>query len=77
MTTFTRENQKENNITTTTTQSVKHSIYSNVEYTISGHWNTEEDCKIWRHRGTTMSMLHEGLHLDDAIIICNKLISTL
>lgn len=71
---FTTENQKENRISRTTTQTVKHCIYSNIEVTVSGWFNKTSDCKVWKQTGKKLSMVAEGLELSDAIKLANQLI---
>ena len=75
MTIFTKENQKENNISTTTSQTLNHSFYSNIEITISGRWNTEEECTVWVNTGGRMTQRFSNINLDEAIIEANKLIT--
>jgi hypothetical protein len=75
MNTFTTENQKENNISRTTSQTVKHCIYSNIEVTISGWFNKTSDCKVWKRQGKKISMIAEGLELNEAILISNNIIT--
>tara|TARA_R110002167_G_scaffold114618_1_gene288518 strand:- start:531 stop:785 length:255 start_codon:yes stop_codon:yes gene_type:complete len=71
---FTTENQKENNVTRTTTQTIKHFIYSNVEITICGWFNDSTNCKVWKKQGKKVSMVAEGLELTEAVELANKLI---
>ena len=70
---FTVANQLGNNITRTSTQTVKHSFYSNQEFSIVGL----DNFKLWRKIGTSLSILEEFNTLEEAIEAGNKLISTL
>jgi hypothetical protein len=74
MKTFTTENQKGNNITTTTVQTLKHAIYSNIEVSISGRWNTKNECSVWVNTGSRMTQKFSNLTLDQAIVEANKLV---
>lgn len=69
---FTTENQKENNISRTTTQTVNHNIYSNLSVTISGHNNL---FSVWSNTGLRTKRNFEGLTLEKAIVEANKLIT--
>ena len=72
---FKKENQKENHISITTTQSLKHNIYSNIEVTISGIHNNENKTDVWTFDGKIMRMVFENITLDQAIIEANILIN--
>lgn len=73
---FTIENQKENRISRTTTQTVKHVIYSNVEVTITGWFDKLTGCSVWKKQGRKVSMIECELDLNKAIEIANQLITT-
>ena len=70
---FTTSNQIENRITRTTRQTVKHGFYGNQEFTIVGL----DTFKLWRKRGTSLSMIQEFDTLEEAIEVGNKLVSSL
>jgi len=72
---FKKENQVENNISTTTKQTLKHCIYSNVEVTISVNYNDETDTSVWVFDGEKMSRKFNNISLEKAIIEANKLIN--
>jgi hypothetical protein len=72
--TFTIENQKGNRISRTTTQTIKHFIYSNNEVTISGMNNKHS---VWLKQGTRMSQKVDGLNLVDAVSFANNLMSSI
>ena len=74
MNNFTTQNQEDNRISRTTTQTVKHSIYSNIEFTVTGFFNKTSDCKIWKTQGKKVSVVGEGLELTEAVELANKLI---
>lgn len=74
MNSFTTQNQEDNRISRTTTQTVKHSIYSNIEISVVGFFNTTSDCKVWKKQGKKVSMVAEGLELTEAVELANKLI---
>jgi len=69
---FTTTNQKENNISRTTTQTCSHSIFSNLKVTISGHNNL---FSVWSNTGVRTFLNAEGLTLDQAIVEGNNLIN--
>ena len=72
--TFTIANQQDNKITNTTTQTVKHIMYSNNEVSISGMNNIHS---VWLKQGTRMSQKVEGLNLADAVDFANNLIKSI
>ena len=72
--TFTIANQQDNKITNTTTQTVKHIMYSNNEVSISGMNNLHS---VWLKQGTRMSQKVEGLNLSDAVDFANNLIKSI
>ena len=72
--TFTIANQQDNKITNTTTQTVKHIMYSNNEVSISGMNNLHS---VWLKQGTRMSQKVEGLNLADAVDFANNLIKSI
>ena len=69
---FKKENQVENNISTTTKQTLKHCLYSNVEVTISVNYNDETDTSVWVFDGEKMSRKFNNISLEKAIIEANK-----
>ena len=68
---FTNENQKENKITWTTKQTVKHFLYSNNEVSISG---MDGNHSVWHKQGNKMSQKIDNLNISDAVDFANKLI---
>jgi len=72
MATFTRENQKGNDISRSTKQSLKHIRYSEIEITISG---MSGEYSVWVKSGKRMSQRFSELNLDQAIIEANKLLT--
>jgi len=72
--TFTIANQKDNKITNTTTQTVKHIMYSNNEVSISGMNNLHS---VWLKQGHRMSQKVDGLNLADAVDFANSLIKSI
>ena len=72
--TFTIANQQDNKITNTTTQTVKHIMYSNNEVSISGMNNLHS---VWLKQGTRMSQKVDGLNLADAVDFANNLIKSI
>ena len=71
---FTIANQQDNKITNTTTQTVKHFLYSNHELTISG---MDELHSVWHQQGHRMSQKVNGLNLNDAVEFANNLINNI
>lgn len=71
---FTIENQLENNISRTTSQTIKHSLYSNNEVSISGLDGSHD---VWYKFGHRMQMVAEGLSLVDAVEFSNKFIKSI
>ena len=71
---FTIANQQDNKITNTTTQTVKHFLYSNNEVTISG---MNELHSVWHKQGNRMSQKVNGLNLNDAVEFANNLINNI
>ena len=72
--TFTIANQQDNKITNTTTQTIKHIMYSNNEVSISGMNNLHS---VWLKQGTRMSQKVDGLNLADAVDFANNLIKSI
>ena len=72
--TFTIANQQDNKITNTTTQTIKHFLYSNNEVSISGMNNLHS---VWLKQGARMSQKVEGLNLADAVDFANNLIKSI
>lgn len=71
---FTKENQKDNRISNTTTQKVKHFLYRNNEVTISG---MDGKHSVWHKQGHRMSQKVSGLNLSDAVDFANNLINSI
>jgi len=71
---FTIANQQDNKITNTTTQTVRHFLYSNNEVTISGMDNLHS---VWHKQGHRMSQKVDGLNLEDAVEFANNLINNI
>jgi len=72
--TFTIANQQTNKITNTTTQTIKHVMYSNNEVSISGMNNLHS---VWLKQGHRMSQKVDGLNLADAVDFANNLIKSI
>ena len=72
--TFTIENQQDNKITNTTTQTIKHKLYSNNEVSISGMNSLHS---VWHKQGHRMSQKVDGLNLADAVDFANNLIKSI
>ena len=72
--TFSIENQKGNNITRTTSQVVKHTLYGNNEVHISGMDNIHT---IWHKQGHRISQKANDLNLIDAIKFANEYIKNI
>lgn len=72
--TFTIANQQDNKITNTTTQTIKHNLYSNNEVTISG---MNELHSVWLRQGHRMSQKVDNLNLADAVEFANNLIKNI
>jgi len=72
--TFTIANQQDNKITNTTTQTIKHFLYSNNEVSISGMNNIHS---VWHRQGHRMSQKVDGLNLADAVDFANNLIKSI
>ena len=72
--TFTIANQQDNKITNTTTQTIKHVMYSNNEVTISGMNNLHS---VWHKQGHRMSQKIDGLNLAEAVDFANNLIKNI
>ena len=72
--TFTIANQQDNKITNTTTQTVKHVMYSNNEVSISGINNVHS---VWLKQGVRTSQKVDGLSLSDAVSFANNLIKNI
>ena len=72
--TFTIANQQDNKITNTTTQTIKHIMYSNNEVSISGMNNLHS---VWHKQGSRMSQKVDGLKLADAVDFANNLIKSI
>lgn len=60
------ENQKGNYITNTTKQVVKHSIYRNISYVISG-CNNSSRYNVWENTPNSSKMILEDITLNEAI----------
>ena len=71
---FTIANQQDNKITNTTTQTIKHVLYSNNEVTISGINSIHS---VWHKQGKRMSQKVSGLKLSEAIDFANNLINNI
>ena len=71
---FTIENQKGNNITWTTSQVVRHNLYSNNEVSISGMDNVHT---VWHKQGSRITRINDGLNLNDAISFANNFIKNI
>ena len=71
---FTIENQQDNKITNTTTQNIKHFIYSNNEVSISGMNNLHS---VWHKQGRRMSQKVDGLSLSEAVVFANNLMKSI
>ena len=69
---FTIEGQKGNSISWTTTQKVKHAIFSNVDVTISGMRGNHS---VWVRMSKNMKRVADDLSLVDAIEMGNELIT--
>ncbi len=72
---FKKENQKENHISITTEQTLKHNIYGNIEVTIHGIYNDESRTSVWTFDGKRMKRVFEKITLDQAITEANRLIN--
>ena len=72
--TFTIANQKDNKITNTTIQTIKHVMYSNNEVSISGMNNIHS---VWHKQGHRMSQKVDGLNLSEAVDFANNLIKNI
>ena len=68
---FTIENQKENRISRTTNQAIKHFLYSNNEVSIVG---MDGKHSVWHKQGKRMSQKIDNLNINDAVDFANKLI---
>lgn len=66
------ENQKGNYITNTTKQVVKHSIYGNISYIISG-WNNSSKYNVWINTPNSSKMILEDITLNEAIEQVNSM----
>jgi hypothetical protein len=71
---FTIENQLENNISRTTSQTVKHNLYGNNEVSISG---LDGSHHVWHKFGHRMQVVAEGLSLVEAVEFSNKFIMSI
>ena len=72
--TFTIANQQDNSIANTTTQTVKHFIYSNNEVSISGINNVHS---VWHKQGKRVSKKVSGLNLAEAVDFANNLMKSI
>jgi hypothetical protein len=72
--TFTIANQKGNNITWTTSQKVKHNLYSNNEVSISGMGGVHT---VWHKFGHRISQKANNLNLQQAVDFANKFIKSI
>jgi len=71
---FTIENQLENNISRTTSQTVKHNLYGNNEVSISGLDGSHD---VWHKFGHRMQMVAEGLNISQAVEFANNFIKSI
>lgn len=72
--TFTIDNQKGNKITWTTSQVVRHNLYSNNEVSISGMRGVHT---VWHKCGHRMSQKANNLTLQQAVDFANQFIKTI
>ena len=72
--TFSIENQKGNKVTWTTSQVVKHSLYSNNEVSISGMGGVHT---VWLKQGSRISQKANDLTLVEAVDFANKFIRSI
>ena len=72
--TFTIDNQKGNKITWTTSQVVKHNLYSNNEVSISGMGGVHS---VWHKFGHRISQKANDLTLQEAVDFANQFIKTI
>ena len=72
--TFTTENQRDNKITNTTTQTVKHVIYSDNSVNITGMNGLHT---VWLTQGRRVSQKADGLNLVDSVKFANELIKSI
>tara|TARA_R110000796_G_scaffold5390_2_gene20237 strand:+ start:332 stop:553 length:222 start_codon:yes stop_codon:yes gene_type:complete len=72
--TFTVENQKGNNITRTTSQTVRHILYGNNEVSVCGMDNVHT---VWHKQGSSISRINDGLNLNDALSFANNFIKNI
>ena len=72
--TFTIANQQDNRITNTTTQTIKHFIYSDNEVSISGMNNVYS---VWHKQGNRMSKKVNSLNLAEAVDFANNLMKSI
>ena len=71
---FTIENQKGNNITRTTSQTVKHAMYGNNEVSICGMNGSHT---VWHKQGSRITRINDGLNLNDALSFANNFIKNI
>ena len=71
---FTIENQKGNNITRTSSQTVKHILYSNNEVSVCGMDNNHT---VWHKQGPRITRVNDGLNLNDALSFANNFIKNI
>jgi hypothetical protein len=78
---FTIENQKGNKITNTTKQTVKLSIYSDNEVSITGIltriYMTDAMHDVWHKQGKKMTKRGANLTLSEAVLFANNLINSM
>ena len=72
--TFSIDNQKGNKITWTTSQVVKHNLYSNNEVSISGMGGVHT---VWHKFGHRITRVNDGLNLNDALSFANHFIKNI
>ena len=72
--TFSIDNQKGNKITWTTSQVVKHNLYSNNEVSISGMGGVHT---VWHKFGHRISQKANDLTLQEAVDFANQFIKTI
>jgi hypothetical protein len=71
---FTIDNQKGNKITWTTSQVVKHILYSNNEVSISGMGGVHT---VWHKCGHRISQKANNLNLQEAVKFANEFIKSI
>ena len=71
---FTIANQKGNNITRTSNQTIKHIMYGNNEVSICG---MDSNHTVWHKQGSSISQKADGLNLNEAIDFANNFINNI